>query len=122
MMSSVQEFVAKHFDRRKRTVKMECNNGRNTTLVARPFSKDEKSFVEEAKRSKWINEMLPNDAYIRGMCIHLFGWRQDIYKDVASAKSIGVTVLTTIPFDNTMVISSELGLRSGQLRDLRSAT
>jgi hypothetical protein len=120
MMSSVQEFVAKHFDRRKRTVKMECNNGRNTTLVARPFSKDEKSFVEEAKRSKWINEMLPNDAYIRGMCIYLFGWRQDIYKDVASAKSIGVTVLTTIPFDNTMAISSELGLRSGQLRDLRS--
>ena len=120
MMSSVQEFVAKHFDRRKRTVQMECHNGRNTTLVARPFSKDEKSFVNEAKRSKWINEMLPNDAYIRGMCIYLFEWRQDIYKDVASAKTIGVNVFTTVPFGNTMAISSELGLRSGQLRDLRS--
>jgi hypothetical protein len=118
MMSSVQEFVAKHFDRRKRTVELEYNNGRNTTLVARPFSKDEKSFVDEAKRSKWINQMLPNDAYIRGMCVYLFGWRQDIYKDIA--RSTGVNILTTIPFGNTMAISSELGLRSGQLRDLRS--
>jgi hypothetical protein len=54
MVSSIQEFVAHNFDRRRRTVQLECNNGRNTTLMSRPFSKDVKSFVEEANRSKWI--------------------------------------------------------------------
>jgi hypothetical protein len=63
--------------------------------------------------------MLPNDAYIRGMCVYLFGRRQDIYRDVAS-RIFGVNILTTIPFDNTMAISSEIGLKSGQLKDLRS--
>jgi hypothetical protein len=33
MMSSIKEFVAKHFDRRTRTVQMESNNGRDITLV-----------------------------------------------------------------------------------------
>jgi hypothetical protein len=119
MVSSIQDFVAHNFDRRRRTVQLECNNGRNTTLVSRPFSKDVKSFVEEAHRSKWIRQMLPNDVYIRGMCVYLFGWRQDIYRDVAS-RTFGVNVLTTIPFHNTMAIASEIGLKSGQLKDLRS--
>jgi hypothetical protein len=88
-------------------------------LVSRPFSKDVKSFVEEAHRSKWIRQMLPNYVYIRGMCVYLFGWRQDIYRDVAS-RTFGVNVLTTIPFHNTMAIASEIGLKSGQLKDLRS--
>ena len=82
VVSSIENFVAKNFDRRKRTLEMECNNGRNTTLVSRPFSKDVKSFVKEANRSKWIQQMLPNDAYIRGMCVYLFGWRQDLKKKV----------------------------------------
>jgi hypothetical protein len=55
--------------------------------------------------------MLPTDAYIRGMCVYLFGWRQDIYKDIASAaRSIGVNILTTIPFESTMAISKQIGL------------
>ena len=34
VVSSIENFVAKNFDRRKRTLEMECNNGRNTTLVS----------------------------------------------------------------------------------------
>jgi hypothetical protein len=75
MVSSVQEFVVKHFDRRKRIFQMKCNNGRNTTLVARPFSKDEKSFLMRPKgASGWINQMLPNDAYSHQRHVHLSLW------------------------------------------------
>jgi hypothetical protein len=118
MQACVAEFVSKHFGRKNRTLEHKSNNGRDTTLVARPFAKDVKSFIDEAKRSKWIQQMLPTDVYIRGMCVFLFQWRQDIYKDVT--KTFGVNVFTTVPFENTMAMSGEIGLRSGQLRDLRS--
>ena len=113
LSQSIISFISANFGRKNRTIRHESNNGRNNTLVLRPFAKDVESFMEEAKRSNWVQEMLPNNVYVEGMCFYLLHQFETTYKKVGAT-------FTTVPFANTMAIAGEVGLRSGQLRDLKS--
>jgi hypothetical protein len=80
---TLQNFLSKYITRRNRAFTIGRHNGKDTVVVARPSSKDSKSFVREADRSKWVDKLLPDATYVNGMCMYLAGKHSDNYAKVS---------------------------------------
>jgi hypothetical protein len=62
------------FTRKQRTLTIAANNGKDQLLVSRPYLQTIDGFVDAAKRSKWIHDLLPTNNYrlamMKFMAIH----------------------------------------------------
>jgi ElaB/YqjD/DUF883 family membrane-anchored ribosome-binding protein len=118
MQVALRDFIKHHFGQKQRTLMVPANNGRNFLLIHRPYSRDVPSFIRGARDSKWIQEMLPEEHHITGICVWLYNSRPDIYTQIAEIH--GQSIERKVPFANTLAIASEVGLLTGQLRQLKS--
>jgi hypothetical protein len=91
---TLKYLFAKNITRRNRTFIIERHNGKDTVIVARPFSKDSESFVVEADRSKWVDNLLPDATYVDGMCMYLARKHSDTNGKFACSRKVRKKVTT----------------------------
>jgi hypothetical protein len=114
---TLKKLLSKHITRRNRAFTIERHNGKDTVVVARPSSKDPNSFVGEADRSKWVDQLLPDTTYVNGMCMNLAAKHSENYKKVAEFYSLKVQ--KRVPTTKALAIASEVRLGDRQLQKLR---
>jgi len=67
---------------------LDNKNGRKFSVVLPPDSTTSKSFVDDAKKSHWINQMLHTDEKKHGMLLYLAQTQRDACVCVANQKKI----------------------------------
>jgi hypothetical protein len=80
------------FNRENRSLQIQNYNGKDYMVVSRPYSKDVDGFIEQAKRSNWIDMLLPENVYRAGMLKNLAMNHYEEYKRVADVYAINLTV------------------------------
>jgi len=103
----------------QRVLTLEHKNGRKFRVVVPPESQSPKSFVEEAKRSRWINDMLHTDVLRRGMLQHLAVTQPKAYLRVAHQKKIRVST-HALNTPQTLALGRLTGINGTQMSKLRS--
>lgn len=104
---------------KERVLTLEHRNGRMFRVVLPPDSRSSNSFVDDAKKSRWINQMLYSDQKKRGMLLYLAQTQPDIYVHVANQKKITLqsAVLKT---PQTLALGRLTGINDTQMSKLRS--
>jgi len=97
-------------------LKRDHSNGKDQYVVNRPFLQTIDGFIEEAKRSKWIEELLPTSnyrlAFLKYMAIH----HMLDYQQVGQV--YGCEIIQTVDTYKAEGIQSSIGLNSTQMEDL----
>ena len=106
-------------DKNERVLVLEHKNGRRLRLFIPPDCQNTKSFVDEAKRTHWINDMLHNDVQRDGVLLYLAKTQPETYLKVANARKLRISpeVLNT---PQTIALGRLCGLNDTQMAKLRS--
>jgi hypothetical protein len=106
------------FTRKQRTLTIATNNGKDQLVVNRPFLQTIDGFITEAKRSKWIEDLLPTQdyrlAFLKYMAVH----HTKDYQQVG--RVYGSEIKQTVGTYEVAGLSTHIGLNSTQLEDLRA--
>ena len=103
----------------QRVLTLEHKNGRKFKVVVPPEAQSPNAFVEEAKRSRWIIDMLHTEVHRRGMLQYLAATEPRTYLRVANQKKIRVNgyALNT---PQTLALGRLTGINGTQMGKLRS--
>jgi len=104
---------------RNRVITLEHKNGRKLRAILPPDTQSSKSFVEEAKKSRWITEMLHSDMHRRGMLLYLAQTIPDVYVRVANQKKITMQS-AALNTPQTLALGRLTGINNTQMAKLRS--
>ena len=107
------------FNDKQRALTLEHKNGRKLRVILPPESTTAKAFVEEAKKSRWIKELLPSDVHQKGMLQYLAVTHPAVYVRVANQKNITLqsAVLST---PQTIALGRLSGINDTQMSKIRS--
>jgi hypothetical protein len=114
----LKSLLSNHFTRRNRTLVVKRDDGRDTLVVSRPFTRTPQSFVDEANRSNWLTEMLPDTSHVNGVCMCPASKCPKNCDEVGQIHSLQIQ--KRIETSKTLAIASEVGLGETQLEKLRS--
>jgi hypothetical protein len=117
-----QSFLSKLkslFNGDNRSLQIQKYNGKDSIVVFRPYSKDVDGFIEQAKQSKWIDMLLPENVYRAGMLKYLAMNHYEEYKRVADVYAIDLAPVKVDTYQ-AQGLATELGLNSRQQENMRS--
>ena len=105
--------------KQERVILLEHKNGRKYRVIIPPDCHTSKSFVEQAKKSRWIKQMLYNEQLRQGMLLHLAQTHPATYVQVANQKKVTIqsAVLNT---PQTIALGRLTGMNNTQMTTLRS--
>ena len=104
---------------KQRALTLEHKNGRKFRVVLPPDSQSTKSFVEDAKKTHWVKDMLHTDTHHRGMLEYLASTQPEAYVRVANDKKIRVsTAVLNTP--ETLALGRLTGINDLQMSKMRS--
>jgi len=103
----------------ERVLMLEHKNGRKCRVVVPPDSHTSKRFVEEAKKSRWINDMLYNEQHRKGMLLHLAQTHPATHQRVANQKKI-TTQSAVLNAPQTIALGRLAGINDTQMTKMRS--
>jgi len=118
--SLLQNLLFKNvMDKQQRLLVLEHKNGRKLCVFIPPDCQSIKAFLDEAKRSRWINDMLYTEVQRQGMLMYLAKTNPDDYLKIALKKKLRVTseVLST---PQTMALGRLTGIKNTQMAKFRS--
>lgn len=98
----------------KRVFPIENKRGGFTKLVVCPKTKTVDNFLVEARKSRWIDELLDDEVQVNGMTTYLFKHHPHLFLED------NARVTREIPTENTRALMSEIGLLGWQQETLRS--
>ena len=105
----------------KRVFTLHTNNGRVLLVVLPPDTQSVDSFVETAKKTNWVDDMLKDklDNKLHGLLSYLARQQPTAYQEIAGQQRIQLTdrVLDTT---QTVALRRLLGLNDQQLQQMRS--
>jgi len=105
----LQNLLHKRFLNNERVLQLEHRNGRRLRVILYPDALTTKSFVDEAKKSQWVNQMLYKSSQKEGMLVYLLKTAPDIYFEVAASKKLRVTV-TVLDTAETLALGRLTGI------------
>jgi hypothetical protein len=105
------------FSRSKRSVVIKAFNGKDQTIVSRPFSSSTDGFVREAKRSNWVEDLLPDENYRLGFLRYMGMYHGEEFTKVAEVYRADVR--KTFNTFETEGFASYIGLNLKQLEKCR---
>ena len=112
---SLRTMLREDISRKKRVISLPGPNGRQEqVIVFRPSTYTVDAFIEKARRSYWVEKLLPNDTYVAGMCHVLAKRHPKIFAEVAGA-SINKIFSTA----ETLALAKDVALNDKQSEKLR---
>ena len=119
--TTLQNLLHERFVQKERVLPLEHKNGRRLGVILPPDLQTSMSFVEEAKRSNWIQEMLYSDVHQKGMLLHLAQEHPSINVSIANQKrSLLQCPMLSTP--QTLALGRLAGINNQQMERLRSFT
>jgi hypothetical protein len=106
------------FSRKKRYLTIQKHNGKDQTIICRPYMQNSDGFIREAKRSKWIEKLLPDQDYRTSFLRYTAMYHCQDFTNVA--KIYDVDIQKTEDTFTTAGLADHLGLNASQLEELRS--
>ena len=105
--------------KQERVLTLEHRNGRKFRVLIPPESQTSKTFVEEAKKSRWITQLLHNEQHRKGMLLYLAQHHPATYVRVANQRKVTIqsAVLNT---PQTVALGRLPGINNTQMTMLRS--
>lgn len=103
----------------QRVLQLEHKNGRKLRTFIPPDSQSTKAFVDEAKQSRWINDMLHTNVQRDGMLTYLAKTEPEACSEVAKTRKLclNAEVLDT---PQTLALARLTGINDTQMCKLRS--
>ena len=117
--ATLQSLLHKRILQKERVLSLEHRNGRLLWVILPPDSAAAKAFVEEAKRSKWMQEMLHSEVQQQGVLMCLAQQHPATCVSIGNEKKLllQAAVLTT---PQTVALGRLTGLNNSQMEKLRS--
>jgi len=115
----LQNLLHKRLVNNNRVFTLEHRNGRKLRVIIPPDSQTSKGFMEDAKKSRWVTEMLCNQLQIEGMLLYLATNEKAIYIRVAEQKKIRITS-EALDTPQTLALGHLTGINDTQMSKLRS--
>ena len=103
----------------QRVVTLEHKNGRKFCIILPPECQSLKAFVEEAKKSQWMRDMLHTDIQKRGMLLCLAQTHPEKHLRVANQKKMAVNT-HALNTPQTLALGCLSGINDTQLQKIRS--
>ena len=115
----LQNLLHKRLENNQRVLVLEHKNGRKLRVFVPPDSQSAKAFLDDAKKTRWINDMLCTEAQREGMMVYLAKTQPDEYIKVANSRKLRVfsEVLNT---PQTIALGRLTGINDKQMAKLRS--
>jgi len=103
----------------QKVLTLEHKNGRSFRVILPADSQSTKSFIDDAKKTRWVDQMLCTDVHREGMLVYLAKTVPDVYLKVAEVNNIRVqTEVLTTP--QTLALGRLTGVNDTQMSKLRS--
>jgi len=115
----LQSLLHKRYIQKERVITLEHKNGRKLRVILPPESTTSSSFVEEARRTRWAQQLLHSHVQQKGMLLHLALRHPAAYVSVANQKKLQLQspVLST---PQTLALGRLTGINGTQMSKLRS--
>jgi hypothetical protein len=105
--------------RTKRTIVMPSHNGRQSVLIVRPYCKDVKSFLNEARRSQWVESAFDTPEQRQGIISWMMMYHREDAISVMKKKDLKIFEKQYDTYDSEAV-AGELGMNKTELENFRS--
>jgi len=115
----LQNLLHKRLLNNQRVLLLEHKNGRRLRVILYPDAQSIKSFVDEAKRSQWVNKMLHSDVQKEGLLVFMVKTQPDMHLRVAKERKLRVTV-SVLNTPETLALGRLTGVNDTQMCKLRS--
>jgi len=117
--TTLQNLLHKRLLRRDRVLMLEHKNGRKFRVILPPDASTSKSFLEEAKRTQWVKQMLHSDPHLEGVLLCLAQTQPAKHVSVAEKKKIRITS-QALDTSQTLALGRLTGVNDTQMYKLRS--
>jgi len=106
-------------NKEEKALTLEHKNGRKLWVMLPPDSQSAKTFVDDAKKTGWINQMLCTEIHREGMLVYLAKTYSETCLRVGKEKNLPLqTEVLTTP--QTLVMGRLTGVNDTQMAKLRS--
>ena len=103
----------------QRVLTLEHKNGRKFRVILPPDSQSAKAFIDDAKKTQWVNMMLHSESQRRGMLLCLATTQPKAYLRVGEQKKIRIT-MSALNTAQTLALGRLAGINDTQLARVRS--
>jgi len=115
----LQNLLHKQFVQKEQVITLEHKNGRKLRIILPPESTTSQAFVDEAKKTRWVQKLLHSDVQQKGMLLHLALKHPVSYVSIANQKKLQLqsAILST---PQTLALGHLSGINGTQMEKLRS--